>query len=259
MLQDKRGDNRLSILTPGNTYNVDCIVLHPLALTEFLMTDVQVYLEKMYIIYISDPKKAVRSQSFIQTLHQYVEDSLNEHLSSKARSRGIYVKREAHLFGSYKAKDEDLAVLDPENGPLITVGVRSQMSSVGKNALTYYQDIIGECTSLQERFPMTTMGYVYLHPYRELIADHKKPDHARWAKLYASIATRDDRIYRHQTSSFDQFAYMVVDFEQNPPVIKDDVVRAAVPDVDLRIESLTSRLVETFIKRNIWLADYFEN
>ena len=43
--------------------------------------------------------------------------------------------------------------------PLILIGVRSQMSSVGKNILTYTQDIMGEAVSLQDRFPMAVFGY----------------------------------------------------------------------------------------------------
>ncbi|KFJ06481.1 hypothetical protein BTHE_1374 [Bifidobacterium thermophilum] len=223
------------------------------------MADIEQCLRKMQKIYQQDPVNAVRSQNFIQTLHAYVEDDLNEHLSNKAKRKKIRVVREAHLFGSYKAKDEDLAVVDPINGPLITVGVRSQMSSVAKNALTYYQDIIGECISLQERFPMTVMGYVYLHPYQELIADQKTPDHERWAKLYASISNRDDRLYKNQVGSYDQFAYMVVDFKDPHLKIRDDIVKSAVPKIDMQISTLVPRLVQTFINRNIWLADYFTN
>lgn len=221
------------------------------------MADLQKCLREMKDIYWANPVAAVRSQNFIQTLHQYIEDDLNEKLSNKAKRKGIRVVREAHLFGSYKAKNEDLAIIDPINGPLITVGVRSQMSSVGKNALTYYQDIIGECISLQERFPMTTMGYAYLHPYQEPIAERKIPDHKRWARLYANIGQRDNRLYKSQVGSYDQFAYMVVDFDDSNLQLRDDIVEDAVPDVDMRISTLSDRLVRTFVSRNIWLEDLF--
>lgn len=41
-------------------------------------------------------------------------------------------------------KDVDVAVMDPDNGPLMLVGVRSQMSSVGKNQPNDYEGIVGE-------------------------------------------------------------------------------------------------------------------
>lgn len=221
------------------------------------MADIKKCLMEMKTIYWKDHVAAVRSQSFIQTLHEYIEEGLNDRISSKAKRNGVKVIREARLFGSYKAKDVDVAVIHPINGPLITVGVRSQMSSVGKNALTYYQDIIGECISLQERFPMTTMGYAYLHPYQEPIADRKIPDHKRWARLYANIGGRDDRLYKNQVGSYDQFAYMVVDFDDPGLKIRDDIVKEAVPDVDMQISTLTDRLIGTFTSRNIWLEDLF--
>jgi hypothetical protein len=221
------------------------------------MANIQECLEEMKTIYWQDPVAAVRSQSFIQTLHKYIEEDLNDRISPKARRNGVKVVREARLFGSYKAKDVDVAVIHPVNGPLITVGVRSQMSSVAKNALTYYQDIIGESISLQERFPMTTMGYVYLHPYKEPIADKKIPDHKRWAQLYANIGKRDDRLYKNQIGSYDQFAYMIVDFDDPQLEIRDDIIKNAIPDVDLQISTLTNRLIDTFTSRNIWLEDLF--
>ena len=61
--------------------------------------------------------------------------------------KSLFVK-EATIYGSHKPKHVDVSVIDPENGPLVMVGIRSQMSSVAKNALTYYEGIIGECISM---------------------------------------------------------------------------------------------------------------
>lgn len=221
------------------------------------MDDLTVYLKKMQALYETDPTVAVRSQGFIQMLHQYIEDDMESRISPSGKNNGLRVVREAGIYGSYKKKNEDIAVIDPINGPLMTIGVRSQMSSVGKNALTYYQDIIGECIGLQQRFPMTTMGYVYLHPYRELIAERKVPDHQRWAKLYASIGERDNKLYRSQVGCYDQFAYLIVDFEADEPRVRDDIVRKAVPDLDMRVDTLCERMVNTFVARNMWLGNLF--
>jgi len=171
---------------------------------------------------------------------------------------------EASILGSHKTKDVDVAVVHPTSGPLVLVGVRSQMSSVGRNVLTYYQDIVGEAVSLQERYPMTVHSYIYLHPltYVEDKTATKTmparsvvvtPDHTRYARMYRAISGRDDRLYRTVSGIYDQFAYMVVDFDSSPALLRDDIVRQASPDMDLSIETFVDRVIETYKRRNIWL------
>lgn len=214
--------------------------------------------------YQQDPVNAVRGQHFIKTLHDHIAAELQAALLPQARKVGITVMKEVTLFGSHKPKDADVALVHPHNGPLMIIGVRSQMSSIGNNVLEYYQGIVGECISLQDRFPMATIGYVYLHPLRSRkwrgrgeakVLSEEVPDHARYAKMYNAITGRDGTAYKDIRGVYDQFAYMVVDFEAVPPVIRDDVVQAAVPlsKADLRIENFTDRMIETFKERNIWL------
>ncbi|XAS78291.1 hypothetical protein V3G39_17835 (plasmid) [Dermatophilaceae bacterium Sec6.4] len=223
-------------------------------------------LESMKAIFQADPEKAVRSQEFIQTFHSFVADDFRAFLTTKATKAGVKVVEEAKIFGSYKSKDVDVAVVHPTNGPLILVGVRSQMSSVGKNVLTYYQDIVGEAISLQERFPMCTTGYAYLHPL-EVVPWQKKdgkwvkaenPNHHRFARMYAAIGDRDDRLYKHQTGSYDHFAYSVVDFQSDPVKLRDDIIKRAVDSLEMSILTFVPRLVETFHSRNLWVQDIFE-
>ena len=106
-------------------------------------------LEVMKRTYLTDPTKAVRGQGFIYLLHDYCVEEL---VSVGVPREKIF--KEATVFGSHKPKDVDVAVIDEVNGPFIIVGIRSQMSSVGKNILTYYEEIIGDCISLHDRFPM---------------------------------------------------------------------------------------------------------
>lgn len=223
-------------------------------------------LSRMKDIFEADPEAAVRSQEFIQTFHSFVAADLRAFLTAKASRAGVRVVEEAKIFGSYKSKDVDVAVVHPTNGPLILAGVRSQMSSVGKNVLTYYQDIVGEAISLQERFPMCTTGYAYLHPLAVKPWQKKNgqwtkaenPNHSRFARMYAAIGDRDDRLYKHQTGSYDQFAYAVVDFHSDPIQVRDDIVTRAVEKLDMSIRTFVPRLVETFHSRNLWVQDIFE-
>lgn len=221
----------------------------------------------MRTLFVNDPEHAVRSQSFIKRFHSYIAEELRNNLTPKAKTARVQVVEEAKVFGSYKSKDVDVAVIHPTNGPLLLVGVRSQMSSVGKNVLTYYQDIVGEAISLQERFPMTTIGYAYIHPLQVVPWQTKKgtwtkaeePNHSRFARMYASISGRDDRLYKHQTGSYDQFAYSVVDFQADSVGLRDDIVAKAVTDVDLSISTFVPRLISTFHRRNIWMDDIFQS
>ncbi len=216
-------------------------------------------LRQMGETYRANPVAAVRGQAFIKLLHRYVGTQLEAHLTRFAVRRGIRVQYEAKILGSTKPKDVDVAVVDPDNGPLVLVGVRSQMSSVGKNVLTYYEGIVGECISLQDRFPMATHGYIYLHP-RTSIKEGKEReaiDHGRYARMYAAVTGRSGPDYKTQRGIFDQFAYMVVDFEETPPRLRDDVVRAAVAAPDLSVNSFVDRIIATFNDRTLFW-DVFE-
>ena len=227
-------------------------------------------LQEMGASYRADPVQAVRSQDFIQFLHRYIGTQLEARLTKFAVRRGIKVVykdettvtdskgitrtkkiSEAHILSSTKPKNVDVAVVDPENGPLVIIGVRSQMSSVGKNVLTYYEGIIGECISLQDRFPMSTHGYVYLHPLTSIKEgkEAESIDHKRYARFYADASGRTGPTWKTIRGVFDQFAYMVVDFESDPPRLCDKVVKASVPQMDLALSTFVDRIVSTFNSR----------
>jgi hypothetical protein len=216
-------------------------------------------LRQMDAAYRADPVAAVRNASFIKLLHAYVADAVAARLTPAAKRAGIRVVAEATILGSHKPKDVDLAVVDPLNGPLILIGLRSQMSSVGKNVLTYYEGIIGECISLQDRYPLAVHAYTYLMPLTAIKVGLEKEqiDHARYAKLYAAITGRAGPMYSMTRGVYDQFAYMVVDFGTSPPTLRDDLVQAAVPDVDLRVGTFVDRVISTFVNRHLFLDKIF--
>ena len=75
--------------------------------------------------------------------------------------------------------------------------------------------------------------------------------------MYAAISGRGGQDYRSIRGIYDQFAYLVVDFSSNPPVIVDQPVRQAVPNTDLSLATFIDRMVETFKDRHLFL-DFFE-
>lgn len=210
-------------------------------------------IKEMGMIYRADPVKAVRSQSFIKLLHAYLIDDLTGRLTPQAKKRGIAVRDEVTVLGSHKPKDVDVAVVDPDNGPLLMVGVRSQMSSIGNNVLNYYEGIVGECISLQDRFPMCTIGYVYVMPQRPIKEgkEGESIDHQRFARMYAAITGRGGVDYKNVRGVYDEFAYMVVDFDGDPPSLVDDAYTVA-DGVDLAIGTFVDRIVAKFNDRMLF-------
>jgi hypothetical protein len=209
---------------------------------------------EMKSIYAEGIDAAVRSQRFIKVLHRAIALEIEERLTEGAKREGVTVAAEAKLHGSFKDKDVDIAVIHPVNGPLILCGVRSQMSSIAKNILTYSQDIMGEAVSLQDRFPMTVFGYCYLLPLKP--HDTGNLDVTRYSKIFGSMSARAEASYKHERGRYDHFAFAVVDFETNPPTLREDLVTKGNPKVDLSLSNLSDRLIETFNQRNPWL-DYF--
>ena len=170
--------------------------------------------EEMKAIYLADPIVAVRSQRFINVLHDYcVEELVNVGVPREK------ISKEAKILGSHKAKDVDVAVVDEVNGPSIIIGIRSQMSSVSKNILTYYEEIIGDCISLHDRFPMAVICYVYLLPTRSIkpTLENEAIDLERAEKLFRLITDRGD--WRNTKDKYEHFAFLKVDFAADPPVL----------------------------------------
>ena len=215
--------------------------------------DLNAIFKAMHTIYSTDPVQAVRGQAFINLLHEGISADLDAQLSNQAKRRKVSVVKEAKIYGSHKSKDVDVSVVDPQNGPLVMIGVRSQMSSVGKNALTYYEGIIGECISLQDRFPMAVFGYVYLMPVRPIKVgkESESIDHLRYARMYDAITGRSGQLYRDIRGIFDEFAYMVVDFDTSPPKLREELL--GTPEHDLSIETFVERIIRTFKQRHIFV------
>jgi len=106
---------------------------------------------------------------------------------------------------------------------------------------------------------MSTHAYIYLHPLTSIKEGKESEliDHARYARMYAAVTGRTGPSYKSLRGIFDQFAYMVVDFEQSPPLLRDDIVKAAVPETDMSIDTFVDRVVRTFNSRLLFW-DVFE-
>lgn len=226
-----------------------------------------VCLDDMKTTYLAAPTAAVRNQSFIYRLHEYCAEELYRAIGSdkvqkialadmkQPTGRPHYpavpidpqkyqLMQEVTLFGSHKNKNEDIALTHFANGPQIAVGVRSQMSSVGKNLENYYEGIIGECISLHDRFPMAVLGYVYLLPKRPVKPGLSETiDLDRAESLFRKITERSD--WHSPNDRYEHFAFLKVDFSTDPPT-----VIPSSPELD--IETFFDRLVATHNDRNLF-------
>ncbi len=172
-------------------------------------------LVNMKVKYLEDPNHSVRSQSFINVLHDLCVEELRD-LGISGDSYEIL--KEATIYGSHKPKDVDVAIIENINGPQIIIGIRSQMSSVSKNILTYYEEIIGDCISLHDRFPMAVLAYIYVLPKKAIKPGiNETVNLERAERLFERIAGRVD--WRDPKDKYEHFAFLKVDFEQDPPIL----------------------------------------
>ncbi len=231
------------------------------------LVKLQNVLANMKHTYLNDPTAAVRGSSFIYQLHKYCVEELYVALDKKQvqlidladmkkptgrphyptvpiQPEKYQLMQEATLFGSHKNKDEDIVLTHFANGPQIAIGVRSQMSSVGKNIENYYEGIIGECISLHDRFPMATLGYVYLLPKNPIKPGLKETiDLDRAESLFMKITNREN--WHDPNDRYEHFAFIKVDFSADPPTI--------LPTCDaLSIETFFDKLIATHNDRNLF-------
>lgn len=229
---------------------------------------------KMRKIYFKNPEKATKSQKFISLLHDYCESELKQRDISD-----YYVHKEKIVSGSNSEKKVDLVVIGSQDGsrsvitgPLITISVKSQMSSIGKNFLTVYDRIVGEVLNIHNRFPLAVANCIYLYPIR----GYNKPSKVQHKEAYERIkqAIHKDELTnpedylkeqirfdvlnrkyglitgREGTASFndkhEHFCLLVIDFDKEIPDIRNDLVTHK----DLSIDNFFDKIVRDYKERN---------
>src|SRR6185312_1025747 len=104
-------------------------------------------------------------------------------------------------------------------------------------------------------FPLAIHGYVYLHPQKPIKKgkEEQKIDHKRYARMYEAVSDRHPALYKSQRGIFDVFAYMIVDFEENPPSLRDDILASAGIEKDLTLDSFVEEIILRFKKRELFI------
>lgn len=222
-------------------------------------------LKSMRDLYLEDHEYAVRSKKMIGMLENFIKKSIEEKLTNEGK-KDLQIVQEEIIFQDEKEKNVDILLSHPTSGPLITIGVRSQMSSIAKNTLTYIQDIKGECLGLQKRFPMSVHAYVYMLPKEIIIPDEKKSkeviNHEKYAKIFNSMGGRaklssfDYKSLIFHKEAFDYFSYFVVDFKSEECHYKDNWLNENCENL-CSIEELINGIIKTS-KERLTFKKYFK-
>lgn len=208
-------------------------------------------IEKEIIERGSEGKESIiRSSSLINLIHDAVKKEL---INCGVKSENIYppflkTKPELKLAGFLKQKDQDICIV-PSNiekvestikwGPLafknkidlygsdyttntLVINVRSQMSSLAKNADTLFERTFAEALNLRMKYPKIVLGEVYLiptHEYDDEAVKNKRvsfkvksTDIERYISFFDSINNYNDEIYK-----YDRCALLIVDFNRDKP------------------------------------------
>ena len=199
-------------------------------------------LSEMKKIFLTDPKLAVRGQNFIKKLHDYCA----EELSDRGFTGGLKPRAEVKVLTSHKFKDIDIAIVHPTSGPLLVIGVRSQMSSLSKNFLNYYEMEVGDVSAIHERYPLCVVGLLYLHPMKSILPGNKKEsfDFDRAEKMFSLISGRQKS--SDPQAHYEEIAYMRVNFHKNPPTLDQKFPTSE----NLKIDNFFDKLLQKNIERN---------
>jgi len=173
----------------------------------------------------------IRSQKLIEELHNFAITEL------KKRFPGSWILAEKPVYGYPKFKTQDILIQPPQDGanipttgPVVSINVRSQLSSIEKNYDTLFERLFAEALNLHNRFPYIVLGYIYLLPktgYDEEAAKEGKVSFTerynmeKYILSFLSISGRRDP--NDVPWKYERVALLIVDFEQDPPVIIDDI------------------------------------
>ena len=186
----------------------------------------------------------IRSQKIINHIHDFVKDDFIKNGISRNK---IYptikqTKPELKIQGFLKAKNQDIAIVPdkslvkktsehfPEVEKILSVNVRSQLSSLAKNIDTLYERTFAEALNLHLSYPKQVLGEVYLIPTHEYddkamvknkVVFKKASKIEDYIKMFQAINQR-------RSASKDEYKYervclLIVDFRSTQPKLYSDI------------------------------------
>lgn len=200
--------------------------------------------------------KLIKSSKPINLIHEAVKDSLVTNGVSKLNIHPKigHSKGELPVFGFLKKKMQDICVTSKNDVPtpekvilgkrdkfgklytskILSINVRSQLSSAAKNFDTLYERTFAEALNLHERCSDMVLGEVYMIAIREY-------DIAQSDNNIVSFKPKDNNIKNHvekyiqyfdmlnnrasindDKHKYERIALILVDFSQDPPRIYEN-------------------------------------
>ena len=206
---------------------------------------------------VEEKNKLIRTQQPICMLHDAAKSAFIHHGVNPNRVRPLLGEHldELRLAGFFKCKDQDICFL-PNNvnrhqeyldfdgilkghldlygerltEHILSVNVRSQLSSIAKNFDTLYERTFAEALNLHLRCQKMVLGEFYMIPvkeYDDAEAKHNKISfkynknvHKHIEKyLYSFSAVNNRRCLLGEEYKYERVCLLIVDFSQNVPII----------------------------------------
>lgn len=213
----------------------------------------------------------IRSQKVINLIHEFIKGEL---ISCGVNKNKIYPSRsnknkELSLQGFLKAKNQDISIVPeqsmiekvngffPEIEKILTVNVRSQLSSLAKNIDTLYERTFAESLNLHLSYPKQCLGEVYLIPTHEYddkamvknkIVFKSVTKIEKYIKMFQAINNRDS--IEGNEYKYERVCLLIADFRVKSPKIyssKQELINdGLIPkDTDISFEKLS---IEGFVE-----------
>ncbi len=236
----------------------------------------------------------IRTQAPINLIHDAVKQELIDHGITKEL---IFPplgesKPEIKLAGFLKQKDQDVCVIpegiEKKSTPIdwglmafqnetdpygfdfssntLVINVRSQMSSIAKNADTLFERTFAEAINLHLRYPNMVLGEVYLIPVYEYddaeaakknVAFKDKP--VKIEKFISFFDAINKRQIIEETYKYERCTLLIVDFRpDNPKLYKnstelkeDGIISESFPleYASLAFDTFTEEIVQIYSER----------
>ena len=200
----------------------------------------------------------IRSKKLIEKLHEFAIEELKKRVSPE------WIYRDKPIYGYPKTKTQDIMVQPPQNsnknlsvGPLLTINIRSQLSSIEKNYDTLFERLFAEALNLHNRFPYLVLGYIYLLPKtgyddeaakKKIVSFVERYNMEKYIISFLSIANRASP--NDVSWKYEKICLLIVDFEKDPPRVIEDmqmfVKEGLVTEDFAKVFSFESLSIQTF-------------
>jgi hypothetical protein len=208
----------------------------------------------------------IRSKKLIDCIHEFIKQELVKQGvdASKIIPPLGETKPELKMAGFLKRKSQDISVLSQipkteiiDEGVLIgekdkiskevmdnsiSINIRSQLSSLGKNFDTLFERTFAEALNLHLRAKKLIMGEVYTVPLIAYDPDKMNKKKIGWREwlpvnyLPAFQALNNRKDDEDDDYKYERVCLLIIDFRQNPPKIVDsmqDFIDEGVVDKEL--------------------------